>query len=311
MSSKPAEHPPGPDHGHEAAKGGDPKVDKMAADTHAKIDKASGGALEKPKDAKEAEHAAPETHETKHEEPKKPEGLTKRIYNSSGEAASKTAGFAGNTISNAVRYGPGLAVAGGAVATGSALSALPIIGKIPYLPELAQAIQNGLVAGSNYLGMNTGAAATNSVLGNPLLAAMPNLGPAVLGAAGLWGLGKLNEKITGHKSGGGNFFGTMWNGVRSPFDLTMAAGSMLMKTPGKIGKAASDAGHWTMEKYKKWIAPNLLPAAIGVGSGVIIAPLTLGSPLIVGLAGFGIAKYLKAKGYLGGGTAAADAHGHH
>ncbi len=302
MPSTPPELPPGPDLGHEAPNGGDPIAEKIKADLHAKYIKTLGEALEKHKKEKEVEPLAPAATKAKDAELKKQDGMTTRTFIPSGEAPSKTARFVG-AIGNTVPYGSGLAVAGGAVVGGSALSAFPIIGKIPFLPEVAQAIQNGLVAGSNYLGMNTGAAATNSVLGNSWLAAMPNLGPALLGAAGLYGLGKLSEKLTTRKSS--NIFQTMWNGVRSPYDLTKAGGSMLLKIPGGIGTAASAVGKWTMEKYKKWVAPNLLPAAIGVGSGLIIAPLTLGSPLIVGLAGFAVAKYLKVKGHLGGGGAPA------
>ena len=129
MSSTPAEHPPGPDHGHEAAKGGDPKIDKIAADMHAKAEKATGGAVEKPHDPKEDEHAAaekPKPKEAPHiATPFVPS--TQRTYSWPAKS-SMTSGDEG--LWSKTKSFLSLGVAGGAVATGSALSGLPIIGKL-------------------------------------------------------------------------------------------------------------------------------------------------------------------------------------
>jgi len=207
-------------------------------------------------------------------------------------------------LEKATNAAAAITVAGAALPN---LYTLPILNKIPYLPQISASIYGGLNTVANYFGINTGYAATNS-----FLAGLPTpTAPIALGGLGLWGLGKLNEKITGRpKPSGRNFLQTMWNGVRSVYDFPAAtlnkAGEYTKKTAGWVW----DYGIRTPARIARdyvWnplVKPMVKPTLWGVGGGFLgaaAAASVAGTPLTPAIAlGFFGMNYLKNKGILSG-----------
>jgi|GEM_PF-2052548 hypothetical protein len=219
----------------------------------------------------------------------------------------------------------GLGAAGGIVAGGSSVADWPVLGKIPYLPQIASGLQGALTSVTNTLGLGTGPAATASWLqnwpswlykigGSTMPAA---LGPTVLGAGGLLALGKLNEWLTGKKGG---LLRSFWNGVRAPVDIPMWGLNKFTKIPSQLKKGAN----WVLNRPSvQWVRQNIVapttkfvgnvikPTKWGLGAGVagwwLLSGATGGQALVWAGAGYGLVNLLNNSGVLhgrGGGAAA-------
>lgn len=202
-----------------------------------------------------------------------------------------------------------LAVPTGLVAAGVSIADWPILGRIPYLPEAAQWTQKSILSASNFLGVNTGTAATTS-----WLAALPNwVGPTAVAAGGLWGLGKFSEWLTLREKSGFNVLKTMWNGTRLVYDLPkVTLGKVWQWTKSPFTKKEniinrSVVGIKNIVRDWAWnplIKPVVHPTKLGVGVGILGAvfgnALTGGSPLVIAGTLYGIGNYLTNKGHLAG-----------
>lgn len=220
----------------------------------------------------------------------------------------KTA-LAASTVTAAGVAGAGLEAAGVA----PNLYSLPILNKIPYLPQISASIYGGLNTVASYFGINTGAAATNATL-----AALPTpTAPLLLGGLGLGALGKLNEKITGRPTPSGkNPLKMMWNGIRSVYDFPAAtlnkAGEYTKKTAGWVWDYGIKAPGRIARDYvwNPLLKPMVKPTLWGVGGGFLgaaAAASVAGTPLTPAIAlGFFGMNYLKNKGYLANKSAEAS-----
>ncbi len=210
----------------------------------------------------------------------------------------------------------GVASATALVAGAGTLSSLPILGNIPYLPEVAGAIQSGITSVTSALNLNTGAYATYPALGY----LWDFVGPTALAGVGLAGLGQLNEWFSGRvESSGLNMFKKMWNGVRAPVDLPIA----LTKGIGKgIGwswkKVFGDKVNGTKGGIRNswnWVkntASNNWKAVLGAGVSAGLLVPTGGLSFAWAGLGFAGTKLAERQGYLGGkksvGAPSSDAH---
>lgn len=229
----------------------------------------------------------------------------------------------------------GLTAAGATMAafSPSVISQIPLIGKIPYLPQAAAAFQSGIQSVLSPLGLGTGVNATHSIM-----YALPNwagyAGVAGLAVpAGLWSLGMVKSLITGKRYGG--LTGNIKEGARTIVGAPFYAYDQLMNARYKGGKLAQSTwntatapikGTWNLGKNivkGTWNgATQATSAALrptwaggaglagGTVLGVMGAPLTGGASLIASpLLGYAAGNMLKNSGSLEGKAATtASAH---
>lgn len=293
------------------------RTDNLAKDFNKRFNEVMGKLPEGKKEGDKPKEDTGKPDETKKEKTaEKPAAVrTNSADTSVAPAASETGLVAtgkavvkGTTIAAST-----VTAAGGLVPS---IYSLPILEKIPYLPQISSSIYGGLNSVANYFGINTGAAATKASLAYLPTATMP----IALGLGGLYGLGKLNEKITGRPQSAGlrGIPGRLWNGVRSVYDIP-AWGLKKTLGYGKDGagwlwKAAGAPGRFMRDKvWTPVVKPLIKPTLAGVGGAFAGATLAAAAgaatPLLPATAlGFFGMNYLKNKGYLGGKNAANPAY---
>jgi hypothetical protein len=254
-------------------------------------------------------------------EPKKP-GFIKRSWNWVKSWSKPIAGV--GAISAA-----GAAVAAG----GTGIESLPILGKIPYLPEAAAWLQHSFFGAANYLGLNTGALATKAYL-----ATLPSwLGPAAIGAitipAAIWGIGKIKQALYQmvNDTQFPGFLQPVKEALKTPIQIAAMPFKLFQASMRGIGSTARGTAKFSKnaitgtanflfkKPYESIVKPlaniagqALKPTGWGVGGAVAGGLLAAGSG--AGALGivtvpvlYGIMNYLKNSGKLGGGGAAPSA----
>jgi len=230
----------------------------------------------------------------------------------------------GDEPKNFTRYAT-IGVLGGAAAMASLspsiLAQFPLIGKIPYLPQAAAALQAGINSMITPLGFGTGTQATNTLMAGLL---PTGVGAALTGAAlipaGLWSIGMAKSLLTGEKYGlgmgnikeasrtivglpsktygavidarnwAGKKVGQTWNIAKAPFAGAWNIARNITKGAWHATASTTSAAL----KPTKWgMGGALLGTAIAAGTGGAALPVLAGG-------GYALLNYLKNTGAMDG-----------
>lgn len=187
---------------------------------------------------------------------------------------------------------------GAAIAAGTgAVGSWPILNKIPYLPQIASSITSGAGSVANFLGINTGPAATYSLLASLPAWVGPALGGAIVAPPLLSAAGWLKGVVLGKEYGG--FWNCAKEGARLPLEL--------VNLPfGAVNTIRKNAWGWTQKGFDKTVGAGyrqtkrILKSPIthwgtaGAVAGVTFASFA-GAPVLIpsAIAGFAAANMIR------------------
>ena len=340
-SAKPAESKP---------KAVEEKVAKGTSDAKEAINATLAGKAEKHETKKEhaekddsgQSEAHAETHDHKTSDKKSAGG--KNAIRSLIDASQKLT--EGSSASGSQRLGTllGGTALGLGIGSAPALAGTSAVGSA--LASTANWTSGALTSVAKYIGLGTGTNATSNLMMTltnsswmPTLpawlggASLGNaIGPAIVGAGALYGIGKLKSLYTREYYPG--VVRPMWEAMKIPAELTHEAVRLgyngLMKGPGYIADKAyntvAGALNWGVKKplgilkdkvWDKALKPALAPTAWGVGGavgGALLGTFTGGNSYIVGGLGYMGMNLAKHMGWIGGsGNSASSSSGneHH
>lgn len=214
------------------------------------------------------------------------------------------------------KYGTTLGIGATLAGAGSSLASWPIIGKIPYLPQAAGWLQSSIGSVAKFAGLNTGPAATNSIMAALPAWAGPALGGALTIPAALWAIGLAKGYITGKRYGG--FWGhvragagTFYQPLFAAYEYTMSAREKAKDwTKAAFETVVGTPAKWAYNHLVKPVIPAVKPTVWGVGGAALGgAMFTGGTSLLVGAGAYAAINYLNNTGWFKGkgGTPAAPA----
>lgn len=205
-----------------------------------------------------------------------------------------------------------------ALAGESVVSSIPLLGKIPYLPQFAGWLQSTTSSLAAPLGLSTGVNATNAVFAGLPAATGPIMAGALAIPAGLAGIGYLKGLVLGRRYGG------FWNNVRAgaaiPFQAPAVAYRLAMSARERawtFTKKAADVTIGAPARYARKMTaeyawPAVKPNRWSVGGALLGTSLALfsgGSVPVTAAAGyFGMKAFRKLTGIADRKPSAAAAH---
>lgn len=326
------------------------KVGKETANVKNAINHTLDGKADKPESKKEHaekdDSGQSEAHAEAHPQHAKTKGASSKgpnaIRSLIDEAQKLTAG---SPASGTQRLGTilGGTALGLGIGSAPALAGTSAIGSA--LASTANWTSGALTSVAKYIGLGTGTNATSNLMmtltNSSWMPTMPAwlggaslgnaIGPAIVGAGALYGIGKLKSLVTRETYPG--VIRPMWEAMKIPAEIAHEGIRLgyngLMKGPGYIAGGAynivSGALNWGVKqplgflKDKVWdkaLKPALSPTAWGVGGavgGALLGGFTGGNSYIVGGLGYMGMNIAKHMGWIGssGKESSASSNEHH
>lgn len=342
--------PEAPKPAESGSKAVEQNASKVSAEAHKAAEKAMG-ASEKNEHKKEHpeqhDDAKPEEHPVEHSNDTKGKGKSSKgpnaIRSLIDEAQKLTEG---SPASGGQRLGTlvGGTALGLGIGSAPALAGTSAVGSA--LASTANWTSGALTSVAKYIGLGTGTNATSNLMMTltngswmPTLpawlggASLGNaIGPAIVGAGALYGIGKLKSLVTRETYPG--VIRPMWEAMKIPAEVAVGGVKLgyntLMKGPGYVAdkayKTVAGALNWGIKKplgflkntvWDKAMKPALAPTAWGVGGavgGALLGTFTGGNSYIVGGLGYMGMNLAKHMGWIGGSGNSAPSssgNGHH